>query len=92
MNSDHRTCRHPDRDVPKLMCGFPLPCPWHTAIIHADRTPPTVEIAIARAVKRRPDADHSTSPRQDPSHQGSTVARRPVVRAPRRLSRLVDST
>lgn len=40
------TCRHPDRDTPKLMCGYPLPCPWHTAIIHADRDPVTVEIPI----------------------------------------------
>lgn len=44
--SDHLTCRHPDRDVPKLMCGYPLPCPHHTVIIHADKTPPTVEIPV----------------------------------------------
>lgn len=31
--TDHRTCRHPDRDEPKLMCGYPLPCPWHTVVI-----------------------------------------------------------
>jgi len=42
--SDHVTCRHPDRDEPKLMCGYPLPCPHHTVIIHADRG--TVEIPI----------------------------------------------
>ena len=38
------TCKHPDRECSKLMCGRPLPCPWHTAVIHADKTPPTVEI------------------------------------------------
>jgi hypothetical protein len=26
-------CQHPDRDVPKIKCGYPLPCPWHTLII-----------------------------------------------------------
>ncbi|KKM25937.1 hypothetical protein LCGC14_1590000 [marine sediment metagenome] len=26
-------CRAPDRDVPKLKCNYPLPCPHHTAII-----------------------------------------------------------
>jgi hypothetical protein len=44
--SDHLTCRHPDRAVPKLMCGYPLPCPHHTVIIHADKRPPTVEIPV----------------------------------------------
>ena len=34
--SEHLTCRHPDRDEPKLMCGYPLPCPHHTVIIDAD--------------------------------------------------------
>jgi hypothetical protein len=28
-------CTHPDRHVPKLLCGYPLPCPWHTLIIEA---------------------------------------------------------
>jgi len=27
------TCNAPDRDVPKLKCGYPLPCPYHTAIV-----------------------------------------------------------
>lgn len=30
-------CQQPDRDVPKLTCGYPLPCPWHTAIIEEDK-------------------------------------------------------
>jgi hypothetical protein len=41
---DRLTCEQPDRDCPKLMCGHPLPCPWHTAVLHIDKTPPTVEI------------------------------------------------
>ncbi len=36
-------CTKPDRDAPRLTCGYPLPCPWHTATIHADKEPPTVE-------------------------------------------------
>lgn len=31
------TCRHPDRDVPKLLCGYPLPCPWHTVVIDTEK-------------------------------------------------------
>jgi hypothetical protein len=42
----HLTCRHPDRDSPKLLCGYPLPCPWHTVTIDADADPPTVTIPI----------------------------------------------
>lgn len=40
------TCRQPDRDCPKLMCGHPLPCPWHTAIIDTTVTPATVTIPV----------------------------------------------
>lgn len=24
-------CQAPDRDVPALTCGYPLPCPFHNA-------------------------------------------------------------
>ncbi len=41
-----RTCRHPDRDVPKLMCGYPLPCPWHTVVIDTTTTPATITIPV----------------------------------------------
>ena len=37
-------CKRPDRDFPELICGYPLPCPWHTVRIHLGKTPPTVEI------------------------------------------------
>lgn len=26
-------CTAPDRHVPKLVCGYPLPCPFHTVIV-----------------------------------------------------------
>lgn len=28
-----KTCQHPDRDVPEITCGYPLPCPYHTVEI-----------------------------------------------------------
>lgn len=40
------TCKHPDNDCPKLICGYPLPCPWHTAIINLGSKPPTITIPI----------------------------------------------
>lgn len=24
-------CQRPDRDAPRMKCGYPLPCPHHTA-------------------------------------------------------------
>ena len=50
------TCRHPDRDQPKMLCGYPIPCPWHTAIIHAEKTPITVEIPIHSDVLKCPES------------------------------------
>ena len=42
-------CRQPDRDVPGIVCGYPLPCPWHTVILHADKEPPTMEVPLTVA-------------------------------------------
>jgi hypothetical protein len=30
------TCNQQDRDVPKMKCGYPLPCPYHTIVIEQD--------------------------------------------------------
>lgn len=35
-------CKQPDRDVPKLQCGHPLPCPHHTVTIHMKTKPPSL--------------------------------------------------
>jgi len=43
---DVLTCRQPDRDCPKLLCGHPLPCPWHTAVIDTTVHPPTITIPV----------------------------------------------
>ncbi len=50
--SEHRTCRHPDRDEPRMMCGYPLPCPWHTAVINLEEQ--TVTIPFASDVMKSP--------------------------------------
>lgn len=39
-------CKHPDRDQPKLVCGYPLPCPWHTAVLDLESDPPRIVIPI----------------------------------------------
>ncbi len=31
------TCAQPDRHVPKLVCGYPLPCPHHTLTLGLPR-------------------------------------------------------
>ena len=38
------TCNKPDRHCPELVCGFPLPCPWHTVIIDLEENPPTITV------------------------------------------------
>lgn len=40
-------CRHGDRDVPGIRCGYPLPCPWHTAVIDLGAEVPKLEIPLA---------------------------------------------
>ena len=37
-------CKKPDRDVPELLCGYPLPCPYHTILIDTKPAPPTIII------------------------------------------------
>ncbi len=32
-----KTCQEPDRDVPALKCGAPLPCPYHVTPNHAQK-------------------------------------------------------
>ncbi len=42
-------CTRPDRDVPALKCGYPLPCPHHTIVIDASQE--GVIVRIPRAAK-----------------------------------------
>jgi len=32
MATNHPTCQRPDRDEPRITCGYPLPCPHHTIL------------------------------------------------------------
>lgn len=40
---DRKTCNKPDRHLPRLVCGFPLPCPYHTITLDTTGTEPTIE-------------------------------------------------
>ncbi len=40
------TCKQPDRHNVKMMCGYPLPCPYHTTTIDMSKDPPTITIPI----------------------------------------------
>ena len=40
--TEHTNCQQPDRDAPKIKCGYPLPCPYHTVIIETAKTPSIV--------------------------------------------------
>lgn len=39
-------CRQPDKDCPKILCGHPLPCPYHTVVMDLTKNPPTINIPI----------------------------------------------
>lgn len=41
-----KTCDKPDRDEPRLKCGYPFPCPHHTVIIEDDEA---TKVALALA-------------------------------------------
>lgn len=41
-------CEHGDRDVPSILCGYPLPCPYHTVILDTTTEPPCVKIPAPR--------------------------------------------
>ena len=30
-------CTQPDRHEPKLLCGYPLPCPYHTLVLNEEK-------------------------------------------------------
>ncbi len=40
------TCQKPDRECPGIVCGHPLPCPYHTVVIDTAGTVPTVTIPV----------------------------------------------
>lgn len=42
--TERKYCNKPDRDVPTIKCGYPLPCPWHTIIIDITGGKPIITI------------------------------------------------
>ncbi len=35
-------CKRPDRDAPGIICGHPLPCPYHAITLDTTKPVPTV--------------------------------------------------
>ena len=54
MSKEHLHCRRPDRHVPESICGYPLPCPWHTAIIDTTCDPATVTVPVTSEPAHNP--------------------------------------
>ncbi len=40
------TCQRPDRDAPGIICGYPLPCPYHTAVLDTTGEVPTITLPV----------------------------------------------
>lgn len=53
-NEERKTCQKPDRDVAAIVCGWPLPCPYHSVVIDATKKPALVDGAegLPRPVRR----------------------------------------
>ncbi len=41
-------CKQPDRDEPRIECGYPLPCPHHTITVDLTKKKPEITIPRAR--------------------------------------------
>lgn len=48
----HGMCEQPDREVPGIKCGYPIPCPWHTVIMDTTKDPPELTVPATRRLKR----------------------------------------
>jgi hypothetical protein len=47
-------CKRPDRDVAELVCGHPLPCPYHTVTLDTTTDPPCVKVPVTNEPALRP--------------------------------------
>jgi hypothetical protein len=47
--ASHRFCRQPDRHEPALVCGYPLPCPHHTAVVDVSGPETKIEVPPGQA-------------------------------------------
>lgn len=41
-------CSAPDRHEPRLRCGYPLPCPWHTVTVVIASKPRGLQLSTTR--------------------------------------------
>lgn len=44
------TCQQPDRDVPGIKCGYPLPCPHHTVTVDLTKQKPEITVPRSRRI------------------------------------------
>jgi hypothetical protein len=51
------TCRRPDRNSPRTLCGHSLPCPHHTVTVDLARDPITVTIQVNQYAPLSPVLD-----------------------------------
>ena len=80
-------CRRPDRDVPGLACGYPLPCPHHTAIIEGLAVTMPPELPVATVPKLRQIARALATPPKPAREWGAWRDRANGARAKRRATR-----
>ena len=54
------TCKQPDRDAPKMVCGYPLPCPHHAVVMGTGKLtiPHRSPAAVSRTTRQRVKAVH----------------------------------
>ncbi|HEX9640575.1 MAG TPA: hypothetical protein VGB13_04605 [Candidatus Krumholzibacteria bacterium] len=54
------TCQQPDRDAPRMVCGYPLPCPHHTVVMETGKLtiPHRSPAATSPVVRKRVKAVH----------------------------------
>lgn len=53
--NDKSICNRPDRDVPGLICGYPLPCPWHTVTIDTTSDPAVLSVPCTSTPAHDPE-------------------------------------
>ena len=49
--SEPLRCKRPDHDEPRMVCGFPLPCPYHTYVI--DMVNKSVHVPSGKSLSRK---------------------------------------
>jgi hypothetical protein len=64
---ERKTCTQPDHDEPRLVCGYPLPCPWHTVILETAEVsiPATLPTSNATVSRLKEIADALTAEQKD---------------------------